>query len=211
MGCDRAIERMSMVGAMAKPVEQTPYDDLVVQAKTQAGALARLYELYYDRIYRFCVHRLYSTAAAEDITSGVFLTVAAAIRQFKGCTEQDFRAWIFTIAANQANAYIRKTSRRKRLMENVVAMRRAAQPQPQGYQDWSYMDWPTLYTAILQLKPEHQTVLTLRFFENMDFDEIGRIMDAKPATIRVTLHRVLRRLRGVLRDDFGPEERDEGA
>lgn len=208
MDLECAIERMSMVGAMAKPVEQTPYDDLVVQAKTQSGALAELYELYYERIYRFCVHRLYSTAAAEDITSGVFLTVAAAIRQFKGCTEQDFRAWIFTIAANQANAYIRKTSRRKRLMENVVAMRRAAQPQDSP---WSVMDWPTLYTAILQLKPEHQTVLTLRFFENMDFDEIGRVMDIKPATIRVTVHRILRRLRDVLRDDFGREERDEGA
>jgi RNA polymerase sigma-70 factor (ECF subfamily) len=208
MGCWCAIERMSMVGAMAKPVEQTPYDDLVVQAKTQAGALARLYELYYDRIYRFCVHRLYSKATAEDITSGVFLTVAAAIRQFKGRTEQDFRAWIFTIAANQANAYIRKTSRRKRLMENVVAMRRAAEPQENP---WSAMDWPTLYTAILQLKPEHQTVLTLRFFENIDFDEIGRIMGAKPATIRVTLHRILRKLREILRDDFGEEEHDEGA
>lgn len=197
-----------MVGAMAKPVEQKAYDDLVVQAKTQSGALAKLYELYYDRIYRFCVHRLYSDAAAEDITSGVFLTVAGAIRQFKGCTERDFRAWIFTIAANQANAYIRKTSRRKRLMENVVAMRRAAQPQDSP---WSAMDWPTLYTAILQLKPEHQTVLTLRFFEGMDYEEIGRVMDAKPATIRVTLHRILRRLREVLRDDFGIEERDEGA
>ena len=208
MGCDRAIERMSMVGAMAKPVEQTPYDDLVVQAKTQAGALAKLYELYYDRIYRFCVHRLYSTAAAEDITSGVFLTVAASVRQFKGCTEQDFRAWIFTIAANQANAYIRKTSRRKRLMENVVAMRRAAQPQDSP---WSHLDWPTLYTAILQLKTEHQTILTLRFFENMDYEEIGRVMDIKPATIRVTLHRILRRLRENLRSDLGGEEHNEGA
>ncbi len=84
MGRWCAIERMSMVGVMAKPVEQTPYDDLVVRAKTQAGALAELYELYYDRIYRFCVHRLYSKAAAEDITSGVFVTVAGAMRQFKG-------------------------------------------------------------------------------------------------------------------------------
>jgi len=93
-------------------------------------------------------------------------------------------------------------------VENVVAMRRASQPQEST---WSQMDWPTLYTAILQLKPEHQTLLTLRFFENMDFDEIGRVMDAKPATIRVTLHRVLRRLREVLQSDFGEEEHDEGA
>jgi len=192
-----------MVAIMAKPVEQTGYDDLVELAKTQAGALGRLYELYYDRILRFCVHRLFNRATAEDVTSLVFLTVARMMRGFKGQTEQDFRAWIYTIAANQANAYIRKTTRRKRLMENVVAHRRTEE---QDSGEWSSLDWPTLYGAIQQLKPEHQTILTLRFFENMDYDEIGRVVEARPATVRVTLHRVLRRLQEELRGDLGGEQ-----
>jgi RNA polymerase sigma-70 factor (ECF subfamily) len=194
-----------MVAIMAKPVEQTGYDDLVELAKTQAGALAKLYELYYDRIFRFCVHRLFNRATAEDVTSTVFLTVARMMQGFKGQTEQDFRAWIYTIAANQANAYIRKTSRRKRLMESVVAHRRADE-EDAGEGEWSSLDWPTLYAAIQQLKPEHQTILTLRFFENMDYDEIGRIVETRPATIRVTLHRILRRLQDELRSDLGGEE-----
>jgi RNA polymerase sigma-70 factor (ECF subfamily) len=192
-----------MVAIMAKPVEQTAYDDLVELAKTEAGALGRLYELYYERIFRFCVHRLFNRATAEDVTSIVFLTVARMMRGFKGRTEQDFRAWIYTIAANQANAYIRKTSRRKRLMSNVVAQR---QTDEQDSGEWSSLDWPTLYAAIQQLKPEHQTLLTLRFFENMDYDEIGRVVEARPATIRVTLHRVLHRLQEQLRGDLGGEE-----
>lgn len=188
---------------MAKPVGQTGYDDLIVAAKTQASALGQLYDLYYDRILRFCVHRLFNRTTAEDITSSVFLTVARSMREFKGHTEQDFRAWIYTIAANQANAYIRKTTRRKRLMENVVAQRQAAEP---GAGEWSQLDWPTLYAAVGQLKPEHQTIVTLRFFENLDYDEIGRIVDARPATIRVTLHRILKRLREALRGDLGEDE-----
>lgn len=179
------------------------YDDLVVMAKSQAEALGRLYELYYDRIFRFCVHRLFNKATAEDVTSSVFLTVARSMRQFKGATEQDFRAWVYTIAANQANAYIRKTSRRKRLMENVVQHRRAGESDAA---EWSSLDWPTLYAAIGQLKPEHQTLLTLRYFENMDYDEIGRVVDIRPATIRVTLHRVLRRLQEELQGDLGTEQ-----
>ncbi len=194
-----------MVAIMAKPVEQTDYDDLVELAKTQAAAMGQLYELYYDRIFRFCVHRLFNRATAEDVTSTVFLTVARMMRGFKGRTEQDFRAWVYTIAANQANAYIRKTSRRKRLMENVVAARRA-DDQDSGESEWSSLDWPTLYAAIGQLKPEHQTILTLRFFENMDYDEIGRVVEARPATVRVTLHRVLHRLGDELRSDLGGEE-----
>jgi len=194
-----------MVAIMAKPVEQTGYDELVELAKTQAAAMGRLYELYYDRIFRFCVHRLFNRATAEDVTSIVFLTVARMMRGFKGRTEQDFRAWVYTIAANQANAYIRKTSRRKRLMESVVAHRRADE-QESGEGEWSSLDWPTLYAAIQQLKPEHQTILTLRFFENMDYDEIGRVVEARPATVRVILHRVLHRLQDELRSDLGGEE-----
>jgi len=198
-----------MVAIMARPVEETVYDDLVVRAKSQAAALGRLYELYYDRIFRFCVHRLFNRSTAEDVTASVFLTVAQSMRDFKGRTEQDFRNWIYTIAANQANAYIRKSVRRKRLMENVVAHRRAAEQDATDLSEaagWSELDWPTLYAAIQQLKPEHQTILTLRFFEDMDYDEIGRITDARPATIRVTLHRILRRLQDVLRGDLGGDE-----
>jgi RNA polymerase sigma-70 factor (ECF subfamily) len=207
-----------MVAIMAEPVEQMVYgdpdpgreasrsgthDDWVVLAKTQAGALGQLYELYYDRIFRFCVHRLFNRTTAEDVTSSVFLTVARTMRDFKGRTEQDFRSWIYTIAANQANAYIRKTVRRKRLMNNVPDR---DEEDPGGATgEWSRLDWPMLYAAIQELKPEHQTILTLRFFENMDYDEIGRVMDARPATIRVTLHRTLRRLQEVLQGDLGGE------
>jgi len=188
---------------MAKPVDQRVSDDLVGAAKSQAQALGQLYELYYERIFRFCVHRLFNKATAEDITSSVFLAVARSMRTFKGNTEQDFRSWIYAIAANQANAYIRKTTRRQRLMENVVAQRRAAQP---NGGECSELDWPTLYAAIGQLKPEHQTIVTLRFFESMDYEEIGRIVDARPATVRVTLHRILRRLKEALQGDLGGDE-----
>jgi len=195
---------------MAEPVEETAYDDLVIQAKNQAAALGQLYELYYDRIFRFCVHRLFNRSTAEDVTASVFLTVARTIRDFRGRSEQEFRNWVYTIAANQANAHIRKSTRRGRLMENVVAHRRAAERDATdpagGGPGWSELDWPTLYAAIQQLKPEHQTILTLRFSEDMDYDEIGRIIGAKPATIRVTLHRILRRLQNVLRGDLGGDE-----
>jgi len=73
-----------MVGAMAKLFERTENDDLVLKARTQAGALGRLYELYYERIFRFCVHRLFNKEIAEDVTSAVFLQVARGIRTFKG-------------------------------------------------------------------------------------------------------------------------------
>ena len=199
----RAIILATMVGAMAKLVQCSEDNDLVLKAKTQAAALGRLYELYYERIFRFCVHRLFNKEIAEDVTSAVFLQVARGIRGFKGRSEQDFRNWLYAIAANQANAYIRKTSRRKKLLAEAAGSMR---PAAAGSADTSLdPDWPRLYAAILKLKPQHQTIVTLRFFENFSYQQIAQILDVKEATVRVTLHRILNQLRNQLQTVYDGE------
>ncbi len=185
-----------MVGAMAKLVERIEDDDLVLEARTQANALGRLYEMYYERIFRFCVHRLFNKEIAEDVTSTVFLEVARGIRSFKGRTVQDFRNWLYAIAANQANAYIRKTSRRKELLQEAVGSTTASATDSTDKS--SEQDWPRLYEAILKLKPQHQTIVTLRFFENLKYEQLAKILNVKEATVRVTLHRILNELRNHL-------------
>ena len=191
-----AIIYATMVGAMAKILEQVGIDGLVLRAGTDAEALGQLYELYYERIYRFCLCRLFHKETAEDVTSAVFLTVARSIPSFKGRTEADFRNWLYAIAANQANACIRKTSRRKQLFAEAIRLMKTHNSG--GSSDSVELNWPVLYAAILKLKPKHQTIITLRFFENMEFEQIARVMNSRAATVRVAVHRILKKLQGHL-------------
>jgi RNA polymerase sigma-70 factor (ECF subfamily) len=186
-----------MVDVMAKIATQTNNnDDLVSRARTDAEALGRLYDLYYDQIFLFCLCRLFSREAAEDITSVVFLTVARSIAGFKGRTRSDFRNWLYRIAANHTNSHIRKTSRRKQLFEEAVRTMRIRNI---NRADRSVeLDWPALYAAISKLKLKHQTIIILRFFENLEFEQIAKIVKARPSTVRVRLHRILRKLRDHL-------------
>jgi RNA polymerase sigma-70 factor (ECF subfamily) len=185
----------AMVGAMAEALKQMDTDELVLLARSVPDALGELYDLYYDRIFQFCVHRLFKKEIAEDITSSVFLTVADRIRDFKGQTEIDFRNWLYTIAVNHINAYLRKTSRRRKLLEETASTTVSGT----NFSDnFNKLDWPMFYQAVLKLKPKHQIIITLRFFENLDFEQIGQIINAKPATVRVTLHRILKQLRNYL-------------
>ena len=194
----------AMVGAMAKQVNRLDAnDDWVRAARTDAEALGRLYELYYERIFRFCVYRLFNRETAEDVTSTVFLQVARGIRRFKGRTVQDFGNWLYAIAANQANAFIRKSSRRKKLLESAADSITASAIESTNPS--SGPDWPTLYQAILKLKPQHQTIVTLRFFENVSYEQMSQILNVKEATLRVTLHRILKQLRNHLTSVFDEE------
>jgi RNA polymerase sigma-70 factor (ECF subfamily) len=189
-----------MAGAMAKSFEQAADDDLVSRARTQSEALGRLYEMYYERVFRFCVHRLFDKEIAEDATSTVFLEIARKIRSFTGRTEQEFGNWLYAIAINQTNAYIRKTSRRKKLLAQAAESIRASDRQ--GNENTFEPDWPTLYAAILKLKPQHQDIITLRFFENLQYEQIAKILNMRQTAVRVKLHRILEKMRNHLQSDF---------
>jgi len=199
-----AIMFVMMVGAMAEIARQTDKNELVFKARSDADALGRLYDLFYDRIFRFCVHRLFSRDIAEDVTSSIFLAVAGNIKNFKGQNEADFQSWLYAVAVNHTNAYIRKTSRRKKLLAEAAPSVGVSEADSAGGS--AEPDWPMLYKAVLKLKPKHQTIITLRFFENMDFDEIGRITRVKPATVRVMLHRILKQLRNHLQNTLDGEK-----
>ena len=189
-----------MVGVMAEIDKGTDIDALVVRAHANAEALGQLYELYYERVFRFCVYRLFSKDTAEDVTSTVCLEVARKIGKFTGRTEADFRNWLYAIATNQTNAYIRKTSRRSQLLEQAASSIATKADHPEHQ---SNLDWPKVYAAILKLKPRHQTIVTLRFFEDMEFEQIGKIINAREATVRVMLHRTLKKLRNHLQSIVG--------
>lgn len=176
--------------AMQRDLTQT-----ILRARTEADALGQLYELYYDRMYRFCVHRLFTREAAEEVTSTIFLQMAQSMGRFSGRSEEDFRCWLYAIAANQVNAYIRKAVRHKRHWVEVARRAAADRSTADGGDD---ADWPRVYRALLKLEPGHQNLVTLRFFENLSFEEIGKILNAPAATLRVTLHRVLKKLRADL-------------
>jgi RNA polymerase sigma-70 factor (ECF subfamily) len=182
-----------MVGIMAEINNRTGSDDLILRARTDADALGRLYELYYERIFKFCVHRLFNKEIAQDITSEIFLQVARRIKTFSGRTQTDFQNWLYAIAANHTNGFIRKSSRRTKLLEEAAVSMSAEAA------DCSVkLDWPQLYSAILKLKPKHQTIITLRFFENLNYVQIAKIINTGPAAVRVTMHRILKKLKNHL-------------
>jgi RNA polymerase sigma-70 factor (ECF subfamily) len=181
-------------------------NDLVVRARTDREAFGRLYDVYYPRVFRYCLRRLFVRAVAEDVTSEVFLHVASKMGQFGGTTEEEFRRWVFRIATNDVNAYVRQAKRRRVLLESaarsgtLTAALHRQSPQP----DVERLDWPALYQAILSLKPRDQAIVVLRFFEQMSHDEIADVLHQRPATVRVGLSRALEKLRHRFQVDEDP-------
>ena len=179
-----------------------------LESPNQLGieALETLFDGYYDRIYAYCVHRLFCRTAAEDVTSAIFLAAAAGIGSVSGNGSDAHVRWLYAIATNHCNAYIRKHLRRQKLLEKYQQ-----QHQSPDNAAGAGPDWTAVYGAIAQLKPTEQTIITLRFFENMEYDQIAAIIKKRPTAVRVILHRALKKLRKLLNAaDCGLENRGTG-
>jgi len=172
-------------------------NQLIARARDDGTAFVKLYRSHYDAVFRYCVHRLFERQMAEDVTSEVFLKVVENIHGFKG-NEKQFRCWLYRIATNTVNNHLRKTARRNRLLKFAC--------EHSNSQDADCVvpiDKLTLLReAVFTLKPRYQTIITLRFFENMKLTEIAEVLGSSPGTVRSQLTRALAKLRKVLATAF---------
>ena len=93
---------------MTKENSEPQRDRLVILAATDSSAFILLYDIYYEKIYRFCANRLVSKQVIEDITSKVFIRAAQNIRSFGGKTRTEYLDWLYAITKEEINRSLKK-------------------------------------------------------------------------------------------------------
>jgi RNA polymerase sigma-70 factor (ECF subfamily) len=178
-------------------VSESEHVGLVQRACSDPDAFAQLYLMHYDNVFRYCVRRLFDRHSAEDITSTVFFKVMHNLGSFDG-TAIDFRSWLLRIATNAVNDHLRDARRRTEAIGKVLKSSRAESDLAVDCDQELLERKIVLKQAVLSLKPKYQTVITLRFFENMKLTEIAACLGKKPSTVRSWLLRATAKLRKKL-------------
>ena len=171
--------------------------DLLKEACCDPEAFSRLYLLHYNEVFHYCVRRLFDRHRAEDVTSTVFFKVMHNISAFDG-KEIDFRSWLLRIATNAVNDHLRDSQRRADVIRKASISTRTESDPIDPSTDELLERKALLKQALLSLKPQYQTVITLRFFENMKLTEIAGCLGKNPSTIRSCLSRATAKLRKKL-------------
>jgi RNA polymerase sigma-70 factor (ECF subfamily) len=137
--------------------------------------------------------------AADDVASETWLDVVQTLGRFRG-DEQGFRAWVFTIARHRALDWQRRAIRQQALLGTELLVPHT------GPDDPAAAAMETLSTeaalALLAGLPQAQAeVVLLRVVVGLDVAQVARIVGKPPGTVRVLVHRGLRRLAKQLAAD----------
>lgn len=163
--------------------------------RAQSGdpdALAQLWRSYNHLLLRY--FRGKGMAEPEDLASTVWVEVATGLRRFKG-DEPDFRRWLFTIAARRRIDDIRSSKRRQvhllvpsdELPASYVAASAAETSEHAQALDRAL--------ALIRTLPADQAeAVLLRVVADLSVSEVAQIMGRREGTVRVLVHRGLKRL-----------------
>jgi RNA polymerase sigma-70 factor, ECF subfamily len=168
----------------------TTSDDALIR-RAQAldpGALAELYDRHFDGIYRYLFTRLRHQADAEDLTEQVFLKMVDSIQRYRP-RGVAFSSWLYRIAHNLLVDRYRRAGRDAvELSSQLQDDRPHADPATMAQHS---EDRRRLTEAIQRLTPEQQQVITMRFIDNLEVEEIARLTRRRPGAIHSMQHRAL--------------------
>ena len=157
-------------------------------------------------------YRIRARMDDEDLTKDVFIR---AFRSISRLREPDrFRSWLFRIAVNRVNDYLRKKRVRsifKSSDENPDIQPEATQfqEQPEALEQVLKEDfWRQIGRIAKKLSKMEREVFMLRFLDHLNINEIAQTLKKSESTVKTHLYRALAKfkkekaLRQFLQEDI---------
>jgi RNA polymerase sigma-70 factor (ECF subfamily) len=197
---------MGKTNPVARKLMQQPADDLQADARLmdraarEPQAFAVIYERFYPMILNYTFRRTLSISAAEELTSNTFFKALRALPKYRA-GGQPIRAWLYAIATNELRMHWRWRRRHpvRRLGELDAARHRVLFEQggleQQAGWEQRMEDFAQLHQALATLPQRHQTIIALRYFEDLTLEQIAQVVNKPLGSVKSWLHRATAKLR----------------
>jgi RNA polymerase sigma-70 factor (ECF subfamily) len=157
-----------------------------------ADNFARLVDIYSGRIYGYFYRLTGNSELSDELLSELFFKLVGKIGSYKGGS---FDSWVFKIAANIFNDYLRSKQRRKKLHEARREQLQEQITEPKRSED-ERID--KLQIQLAKLNDETRELIMLRFYSQLSLKEMAIIRREPIGTTLSKLHRGIKRLRELM-------------
>jgi RNA polymerase sigma factor (sigma-70 family) len=176
--------------------------EAIIKAKeNNQMAFNFLLETFWNDVFGFMIKRTQNENDAEDITIETFFKAFDKINSFD--QKFKFKTWLITIAKNTHLDRLRK-------QKNALTNQTTEEDENRVY--WIQDDAPSaedkliteqnlaeLLKDIKKLKPHHQEIIQLRYFQEHSYQEISKIIDVPINNVKVKLLRAKKLLACIIR------------
>ena len=178
--------------------EKAKKDFLLIEQAKEKGdekAYAELMQRYKKPVYHMILKMVRNVDDAEDLTIEAFAKAFRNLKKFN--PEFTFSTWLFRIATNNCIDFIRK----KKL--DTMSISSSYKEEGVESSDMDIKDFnldpqeeaiksqkvEIIQNIVTKLPPKYQTLVKLRYFEELSYEEIAEEIEAPLGTVKAQLHR----------------------
>jgi len=170
---------------------------LLARSQAAPHIFADFYEQLSPSVLRFFARQTGDSHAAFDLTAETFAKAFEQRRDFRGASDEQAAAWLWTIAHNELARYLRSRS------VELAALQRLGLERPTpSDEELRQIEQLTstedareqVRQALATLPPDQQDVIRLRFVDELSYPEIAQHLAVSYDVVRARTSRALRAL-----------------
>lgn len=180
--------------AHSNEIPKDQLEQILKEAQTGSNeALTKLYNAYFERIYRFIFYRTSHKETAEDLTEDVFIKLFKSLKNLDQLAA--FEGWMFQIARNKVIDYYR-SKKQTVALEDVES---TLEYETNLVDQVNLKTEQVVFMKLLkELTDEQQQVIKLKFLEDIDNPIIAQMMNKTEGAIRVIQYRAIAKLKELI-------------
>lgn len=174
-------------GPTAAPADEA----IMLQVRSgEVGLLAELFERHHRSVYGFLYRMTSNREMSEDLVQEVFLRILRYRETY--APQTSFSAWMYGIARNALIDQMRKR-RPETTWDDGLPDLQSPEP-PVDERIRSKQETELLQRALASLPADKREVLILSRYQNLQYNEIGRILGCEPNAVKQRVFRAVKAL-----------------
>lgn len=164
---------------------------------TKERAFNAIVKKYQEKLYWHIRRMVINHEDANDVLQNVFIKVWNALEQFR--EDSQLYTWLYRIATNECLSFLEQQKKRRALsMEDLDAAISDKIKADQGF-DANQLEW-RLQLAIQQLPEKQRIVFNLRYYEEMPYEEMSRVLDTSEGALKASYHHAARKIEEFIKN-----------
>jgi RNA polymerase sigma-70 factor, ECF subfamily len=157
-----------------------------------------LVESYSQKLYWHIRRLVILHEDADDALQNTFINVWKSIGDFRN--ESSLYTWLYTIATNEALSLINKRKRNAAVSIDDLGSYFATAQEGSTWFDGDEAQIK-LQNAILQLPEKQRIVFNLKYFDEMTYEEMSKVLKTSEGALKASYHHAVKKIEKIIVND----------
>ena len=169
---------------------------LINTDETLNAGFKMLMDAYQHRLYHHIRSMVGNHDDTDDVLQNTFIKVFKNIRNFEGRSK--LFTWLYRIATNEATTFLKKNMRKNSFMESSELGDYTDSLKAEPNSNGEFIK-EMLKKALDELPPKQKAIFSLRYFEEMNYNDISEVMGTSVGALKASYHHAVKKIENYIK------------